>query len=364
MRPASLQLFTLLFGTGILVAGCSDGEDGPLTLWSTGGAGGPLATGGAAASDAEGSGATPGSGGNGTVLPVTGGQDGVGGNGSGSTTGGVASGGGTTGGTGSSTCTNVRPTGTEWDEATCDMWATQTSECSAAWMSDNHYCDESCGRCSPGTTGTGGGVGTGGTTSIPSTCSTAEMTVCNNETGTHCGYTYEYWKDHGTGCMVNTADGFSVEWSNIGNLLARKSVRPGSANLLVTYEANYRPNGNSYLTVYGWTRNPLVEYYIVDSWGDWRPPGSTSLGTVQSDGGTYDIYRTERVNQPSIDGPATFSQYWSVRTQKRESGTITVGNHFSAWAGKGMNMGSFYEVSLTVEGYQSAGSADVKLSIQ
>jgi hypothetical protein len=45
-------------------------------------------------------------------------------------------------------CTNVRPTGTGWDAATCDMWATQTTECNNSWMVDNHLCDESCGRCS------------------------------------------------------------------------------------------------------------------------------------------------------------------------------------------------------------------------
>jgi len=71
------------------------------------------------------------------------------------------------------------------------------------------------------------------------------------------------------------------------------------------------------------------------------------------------VYVTTRVNQPSIDGTATFQQYWSVRTSKRTSGTISVSEHFRQWERMGMQMGKMYEVALTVEGYQSSGSANV-----
>jgi endo-1,4-beta-xylanase len=217
------------------------------------------------------------------------------------------------------------------------------------------------GASSGGTVDSGAEGGAG----IPTTCMEAEKTSCSNQTGSHCGYTYEYWKDQGTGCLTNTAAGFRVDWNNINNLLGRKGLRPGSKTQVVTYSADYQPNGNSYLCVYGWTKSPLVEYYIVDSWGSWRPPGGEGhMGTVTADNGTYDIYRTQRVNQPSIEGTATFYQYWSVRTQKRTSGTITVADHFDAWQRLGMNMGSLYEVSMCVEGYQSSGKADVSVSMK
>jgi endo-1,4-beta-xylanase len=159
-------------------------------------------------------------------------------------------------------------------------------------------------------------------------------------------------------------DGFAVTWTDQTQFVAREGYRPGSGDMIVNYSAVFQPNGNSYLCLYGWTTEPLAEYYVVDGWGSWRPPGGTSIGTVTSDGGTYDIYKMIRTNEPSIQGTATFPQYWSVRQQKTTSGTITLANHISAWASKGMTMGTFYELSMTVEGYVSSGTADVKFSIQ
>ncbi|UOQ50628.1 glycoside hydrolase family 11 protein [Gracilibacillus caseinilyticus] len=192
--------------------------------------------------------------------------------------------------------------------------------------------------------------------------------VTSNDTGTHDGYDYEFWKDSGgSGSMtLNSGGAFSAEWSNINNILFRKGKKFDQTqthqqigNISINYGATYQPNGNSYLCVYGWTVDPLVEYYIVDSWGDWRPPGATAKGTITVDGGTYDIYETTRTNQPSIEGTATFQQYWSVRRTKRTSGTISVSEHFKKWESLGMEMGNMHEVALTVEGYQSSGTANV-----
>lgn len=195
----------------------------------------------------------------------------------------------------------------------------------------------------------------------------AATTITSNEIGTHEGYDYEFWKDSGgSGSMtLNSGGTFSAQWSNINNILFRKGKKFNETqthqqigNMSINYGANFQPNGNSYLTVYGWTVDPLVEFYIVDSWGTYRPSGSYK-GSVNIDGGTYDIYETTRVNQPSIKGVTTFKQYWSVRTSKRTSGTISVSEHFKAWESRGMPMGKMYEVALTVEGYQSSGSANV-----
>ena len=191
--------------------------------------------------------------------------------------------------------------------------------------------------------------------------------ITENKTGQIDGYSYELWKDYGTTSMTLLGGGkFSCSWSNIGNALFRIGKKwdctktwQQLGTISVAYNVDYRPNGNSYMCVYGWTRSPLIEYYIVDSWGSWRPPGSNSMGTINVDGGTYDIYVTDRINQPSIDGTTTFKQFWSVRTQKKTSGVISVSKHFEAWTSKGLNLGLMYEASLTIEGYQSSGSATV-----
>ncbi|KAM0500412.1 hypothetical protein ACHAP8_004944 [Fusarium lateritium] len=185
-----------------------------------------------------------------------------------------------------------------------------------------------------------------------------------NSSGTHDGFYYSWWSDGGAEATYENGPGgsYTMSWQTGGNVVGGKGWSPGKART-ISYEGEYKPNGNSYLSVYGWTKNPLIEYYIVEQFGDYDPStGAQKKGTVEVDGSTYDIFTQTRTNAPSIDGTQTFEQYWSVRKDHRSTGSIDVGAHFDAWEKNGMKLGTHDYQILATEGYFSSGSSHMTVS--
>ena len=189
------------------------------------------------------------------------------------------------------------------------------------------------------------------------------------------GYRYEIWNlnTQGSACMtLGEGAKFSGEWIEIENYLARRGFgydqtqeHQEIGTFSTTYSCEYNPRaelgGNSYLGIYGWTVDPLVEFYILDDWRNWIPSmaeGVSFKGSLEINGSIYDIYEYIRVNQPSIVGTTTFPQIFSIRRDKRNSGTIDISEHFKKWEELGMVLGKMYEVAFAVEGYHNSGSFD------
>jgi endo-1,4-beta-xylanase len=130
---------------------------------------------------------------------------------------------------------------------------------------------------------------------------------------------------------------------------------------IVNFTGTYEPNGYSYLAVYGWTTNPLIEFYVIENFHPDHepaaPPEGEEKGNLTSDGSLYLIRTKMRVNKPSIQGTATFRQIFSVRQNKRSEGVVTVGNHFDAWKMVGLKTGTHNYMILAVEGMNSSGTA-------
>lgn len=102
----------------------------------------------------------------------------------------------------------------------------------------------------------------------------------------------------------------------------------------------------------------MGETYILEKHGGYNPGSQgQKVGTLNSDGGTYDIYIVHR--------SSTYTQYWSIRQQQRSSGTVTTGNHYDKYNALGLKFNpatnATYQI-VSTEGYGSTGSSDITVS--
>jgi endo-1,4-beta-xylanase len=164
---------------------------------------------------------------------------------------------------------------------------------------------------------------------------------------------------------------FKFAWNNSGNVIGRlgwfwneNKSYSSYGNLYCDYAFTKSGSGGgfSYIGLYGWSKNPLIEYYIVeDRFGGQlgTPYGCTERGSFVTDGATYKVYSGTRTNEASIEGTSTFTQVFSVRQGPRQSGTISITNHFQKWAELGIGLGSnMYEAKFKVEVGGGTGQFD------
>jgi endo-1,4-beta-xylanase len=191
----------------------------------------------------------------------------------------------------------------------------------------------------------------------------ADAATCTNQTGTTNGFYNQMWSaGQGSACITVGAGGnsYSTTWSGIGDFVAGVGWQPGSSQTVNFSGSMSASGGTSLASLYGWSTGPLVEYYVMEDYVGAPPTAGTFMGTVSSDGGTYNIYEHQQVNQPCITGNnCTFEQYLAIRTSPVSSGTITTQNFFNAWASHGMNLGSLnYQIFATESFGGGSGSSN------
>lgn len=210
------------------------------------------------------------------------------------------------------------------------------------------------------------------------------------------GIYWQVWSQDSepTSCITpGTGMTFGTRWGGMTNHLARRGLYFGEGHgnsyqdyggFYANYEVDWQPDfvegGNSNISIYGWTRDPVAEFYITENWYQWNhgmpgapeDPQPVSYGNVIINGHLYELIKVTRENKPTPFGDMTFPQYVSVRQDRGSTsqtdnpggivrGSINIGQHFAVWHKTGempMN-GELYEVAFNVESWNASGEAEV-----
>lgn len=179
-------------------------------------------------------------------------------------------------------------------------------------------------------------------------------------TGTDHGYYWSLYVSSGSANITfpeagTYAGNYAITWSGVGDMVGGKGWSTGSAQT-IGYNCGSISGYNNF-SIYGWTTNPLIEYYICEKGS--VTYDATYVGSLSSDGRTYGVYKHQQVNQPSIQGTATFWQYLS-NWGGASTGTnysVTTANHFNYWKAHIGSMGAFNYQILATEAYNGASGS-------
>ena len=168
--------------------------------------------------------------------------------------------------------------------------------------------------------------------------------VSGNQVGSISGtpWGFEQWYQGGNATMTYYSNGtFKANWSGSNDYLTRVGYQYNGNGIShttkhFTVDYKYTKTGSAqygYIGVYGWTKNPETEYYVVDDW--FSKPSENYIGEkfgeITVDGAKYTIHAYLRQQEPSKSGTSTFVQFFSVRETPRQCGHIDISAHFKKW---------------------------------
>jgi hypothetical protein len=192
----------------------------------------------------------------------------------------------------------------------------------------------------------------------------------NNVNGTADGLNYGIWSS-GSGGSVTVfpmAHAFSASWNNSSDFLAHLGLDFNGTKSIASYgtitaqfsEIKTGTSGGwSSIGMYGWMHSPCVEWYInEDSFNGVPAHGAT---TVMVDGAEYYVSTstttgTGGANACEAGHTGSWTNMTSTRKTQRQCGTITVSDHFAAWAQQGWSLGNLASVHVNVEVGGGTGS--------
>lgn len=195
------------------------------------------------------------------------------------------------------------------------------------------------------------------------------------------GYYAEIWKYNTSSQGKMTVFGgeadcaFKASWDECGDFLAQVGYYDGKTTKTykelgrISAEYCYTKSGSanssyspySYIGVYGWTKDPLIEYYIVDDCFAGAPAyiyGGIKIGDYPLDGETYDLYQVKRYMVPTIIGTANCTGLYAIRRATRQCGHVSVSEHFKKWEELGIKLGKIYACRLLCEVSGGKGSIE------
>jgi endo-1,4-beta-xylanase len=174
------------------------------------------------------------------------------------------------------------------------------------------------------------------------------MSLVNARVGTQKGFFYSIDAEGQLGTINITSPGgkgnFKFTWSGVRQVVGglgwsnTQRINVGYNIGSVTEDNNLK-----FVGLYGWTRSPLTEYYVCEK-GPGALYNAVSAGNdYTANGHTYVMTKSQRVQQPSIDGTQTF---WQVQGR---------------WGGAALGANNAIDAGLHIDNFRGALGADFGL---
>lgn len=200
----------------------------------------------------------------------------------------------------------------------------------------------------------------------------ADLVLTGNEKVEKNGLYYQLWISNNIGkarMEVNDVN-FNCTWKNTNDMLCQYyqdllPIRPLAeiGNIKLSFDSQLNAKGYAFAGINGYGKSLNESFFIIENYTDDLVPPQTFLGTTESiDGSAYDIYYNLVTYGPNHLGIDHTDQYWSVRKEKRNKGTIDLNKHVKIWKLKGFEFNTIFRICFLIEGKESNGEASMKVT--